>query len=113
MVEWCLSALSDAPNAGPIGELATQHLRDLSLKTHRDAFERHLKSLSKLNQGRNLEKPIDFGDAALIAALRGERRLLTADRPLFARCVSIGRTDVYCFDAGAILDSRRHPLRGA
>lgn len=177
LVDWCLWALSEAPNAGPLGDLATRNLSKLRYRTHFEAFEHYLKpkkvllagsalveaggvlqnllghshhprgeerrnepivratlqftdhfnatlvnateaeatkSLSKLNRGLAPEtKLIDFGDAALIAALNGERRLLTADGPLFTRCVSTGRTDVYCFQAGTILDSRRQAVRGS
>lgn len=70
------------------------------------------KCMNKLNRDAlDSEKPIDFGDGALVATLSGERRLLTADERLFDRCVNIGRTDVFWFDKGIILDSRRETLR--
>lgn len=69
------------------------------------------RQLAKLNDGVDARNRFDLGDAALVAALESGRRLLTADAPLRNRCVNIGRTDVFQFDRGRILDSRGIPIR--
>lgn len=71
------------------------------------------RQLAKLNQGVEARSRFDLGDAALVAALEGERRLLTADAPLRTRCVNMGRTDVFQFASGKILDPRGIPIRAS
>ncbi|MHB8875097.1 MAG: hypothetical protein ACYC8T_15535 [Myxococcaceae bacterium] len=69
-------------------------------------------ALRRLNSRRGgQEKPFDFGDASLIAALSEDRVLLTADEPLRNHCVNVGQANVFYFSRGEILDARGNPIR--
>lgn len=88
-----------------------EHFKVTFVKTTEAEATKCLNRLNRYVLRVESEKPIDFGDAALIATLSGQRKLLTADERLFSRCVDIGRTDVYCFDKGTIVDARRQAVR--
>lgn len=67
-------------------------------------------ALRELNDPLSPAERFDLGDAALLAAVSGDRRLVTADFSLYQRCSSDGRKDVFLFEKGDVRDWQNQVL---